>query len=89
MVSRMGIGIAYDCKDIVLVLRNTHCANGVWELMHKLSGFGSRVNLPDLRRVDQCHEDLPVRANSDVLGPLHRKDVTVNDRDFELYDKQR
>ena len=67
------IGNAYYCKDIVLVLRNTHCANGVWELMHKLSGFGSRVDLPDLRCVDQCHEDFAVRANSDVLDPLQRK----------------
>jgi hypothetical protein len=65
-----GIGNAHDCEDIVLVLRNTQCTNGVRELVHKLSGVGSRVDLPDLGRVDQGHKNLAVRANSDVLDPL-------------------
>jgi hypothetical protein len=47
-----GENIAYDCKNIVLVLRDTHGTNGMRKLMHKLSGFGSRVDLPDLGRVD-------------------------------------
>ena len=38
--------------------------------MHKLSGVGSRVDLPDLGCVDQRYEDLAIRANSDVLDPL-------------------
>lgn len=66
-------GIAYDRKNIVLILRYAHCADGVRKLVHELSGVGSRVDLPDLRRVDQCHEDLAVRANSDVLDPLNRE----------------
>lgn len=64
------IGNAYYCKDIVLVLRNAHCTKGVRKLMYKLRGVESRVYLPDLRRVDQCHENLAVRANSDVFDPL-------------------
>lgn len=55
--------------------------------MHKLSSMEIRVNLPDLRRVDQCHKNLAVRTNSDVLNPLKCKDVTVSDRDFKVYDE--
>ena len=54
--------------------------------MHKLSGAGSRVNLPDFRRVDQCHENLAVQADSDVFDPLQCKNVIVNDPNFEVYD---
>ena len=77
------IGNAYYCKDIVLVLRNAHCTKGVRKLMYKLRGVESRVYLPDLRRVDQCHENLAVRANSDVFDPLWWKSITVSDRDFK------
>jgi hypothetical protein len=82
-------GIAYDCENIVLVLRNAHCADGMRELVYKLSRLRSRIDLPDLGRVDQCHEDLAVGANSDILDPLNRKNGTVSNRDFEAYDERR
>ena len=63
-------GIAYDCKNIVFVLRDTHCADGMRELVHKLIGMGGWIDLPDLRRVDKCNEDLAIRANGDILDPL-------------------
>lgn len=46
--------------------------------MHKLSGTGSRVDLPDLGCVDQCYEDLAIRANSNVFDPLQWKNVIVS-----------
>ena len=66
-----GKGAAYDRKDILLILCNAHRANGVREFVHELSGMGSKIDLPDLGSVDQCHENLAVRANSDVLNPLN------------------
>ena len=54
--------------------------------MHKLSGLGSRVDLPDLGLVDQCHKKLAIGTNSDVFDPLWWKSIMVSDRDFKVYD---
>jgi len=81
-----GRGIAYDCEHVVLVLSDTQCTYRVREYMHKLSDMGSRVDLPNLGRIDQCHEDLAVRANGDVLNPLRCMSIIVSDRDSETND---
>jgi hypothetical protein len=62
--------MTYNSKDIIAILRNAHCADDVRKLMHKLGRLASRVDLPDLGLVDQCHKDLAVGSNSNVLNPL-------------------
>lgn len=82
-----GKEIAYNCENIVFIFRDAHCTNGVRKLMHKLGGVGSRIDLPDLGRVDQCHKKLAIGTNSDVLDPLQCKNVIVSDHDSEVYDE--
>jgi hypothetical protein len=67
-------------KNIMAILCNSHCADSIRKLVHKLGRLASRIDLPDLWLVDQRHEDLAVGSNSNVLNPLWWSVVAFNVR---------
>lgn len=71
-------GITNHCKKIMSILGDAHCADGMRKLMQKLSRVANRVDLPDLRFVDQSHEDFAVGSNSNVLNPLSWAGIMVS-----------
>ena len=50
----------YHRKDIGIILGDPEYAVGTFELVHKLSGLSSWVDLPNLRHIDQSDQNLAV-----------------------------
>jgi len=50
----------YYCKDVGIILGDPENAVGTFELVHKLGGVSSWVDLPDLGHIDQSGQNLAV-----------------------------
>jgi len=60
----------YHCKDVGIIFGNPQRADRTIELVHKLDGIGSWIDLPDLRFVNQSDQDLTIGPDRYVFDPL-------------------
>jgi len=57
------------CKDVGIIFGNPQRADRTIELVHKLDGIGSWIDLPDLRFVNQSDQDLTIGPDRYVFDP--------------------